>query len=235
MLTICSQGIVNSAINFSVQTYCCYKRGPILVTMFAPLQTIFATLLSLLFFGDTYCLGRYYPFLQSLPVIFSSRLSLYSAVLRLTESLSFKKPLPWPHLLFVQCARGYFGARRPLYGNMGSSWSQASSTSVFKDDDCTWEPTCCETTGFSQRTFAGVNTFKSTSYVQYCTPLIIHPDRRTAIGTTYNVHGSLDQHFCTMWSRFSTHLHQNICVNPIQDLSIRSWLSGDKEVAKDQV
>ncbi|KAG0581266.1 hypothetical protein KC19_4G238000 [Ceratodon purpureus] len=57
LIAVAYAGIVNSAINFSVQTCCCYKSGPILVTIFAPLQTIFATLLSLVFFRDTYYLG----------------------------------------------------------------------------------------------------------------------------------------------------------------------------------
>lgn len=57
LIAVAYAGIVNSAINFSVQTCCCYKSGPVLVTMFAPLQTIFATLFALLFFGDAYYLG----------------------------------------------------------------------------------------------------------------------------------------------------------------------------------
>lgn len=53
------QGVINSAVNFSIQTWCCQKSGPILVTVFAPLQTIFATVLALAFLGDSYYLGRY--------------------------------------------------------------------------------------------------------------------------------------------------------------------------------
>lgn len=52
------QGVINSAVNFSIQTWCCQKSGPILVTVFAPLQTIFATVLALAFLGDSYYLGR---------------------------------------------------------------------------------------------------------------------------------------------------------------------------------
>ncbi|KAH8952343.1 hypothetical protein BDL97_09G080200 [Sphagnum fallax] len=57
LLAIAYAGVINSALNFSLQTWCLGRSGPIFVSIFAPVQTILTTILSLIFLGDPYHWG----------------------------------------------------------------------------------------------------------------------------------------------------------------------------------
>ncbi|CAK9238421.1 unnamed protein product [Sphagnum troendelagicum] len=57
LIAIAYAGVINSALNFSLQTWCLGRSGPIFVSIFAPVQTILTTILSLIFLGDPYHWG----------------------------------------------------------------------------------------------------------------------------------------------------------------------------------
>lgn len=53
------QGVVSSGINFSLQSWAIQRGGPLLVSLYTPLQTVIVAILSVVLLGDSYYLGRY--------------------------------------------------------------------------------------------------------------------------------------------------------------------------------
>ena len=52
------QGVFGSAFQVSLCTWCMHKTGPVFVCMFKPLGVVIAFASGVIFFGDTFFLGR---------------------------------------------------------------------------------------------------------------------------------------------------------------------------------
>ncbi|KAF7136527.1 hypothetical protein RHSIM_Rhsim08G0179900 [Rhododendron simsii] len=57
LLSVIYAAVFGSVINYSVRAWCIHKKGPVFVAMFTPISIAIAALFSIIFLGDTLCVG----------------------------------------------------------------------------------------------------------------------------------------------------------------------------------
>lgn len=58
-LIVKMQAVFGSAFQVGISTWCIHRTGPVFVAMFKPLGILISVAVGIIFFGDTFYLGRY--------------------------------------------------------------------------------------------------------------------------------------------------------------------------------